>query len=196
MLHTLCRILLVEDDDCSRLVAARALSRALRSRGTIHFVDGGERAIDYLAGEGAYANRELYPFPTMLITDLNMPKGDGFAVLEFLQLNPAWSVIPKIVFSSSDDADDVATAYLLGASAFHQKPCSADALAASVEQIVAYWLTACIPAADEQGRLQPTMHQGKLGSRYPFPPAAAHMMRRARRQDGASSPMPSGSRHA
>lgn len=89
-----------------------------------------------MEGSGPYANRERHPFPAMLITDLNMMHGDGFAVLELLRLNPGWSVVPKIVFTSSDDPGDIATAYLLGASTYHQKPCAASELAACVERML------------------------------------------------------------
>lgn len=33
--------------------------------------------------------------------DLNMLNGDGLSVLAFIQHNPAWSVVPRIIFISS-----------------------------------------------------------------------------------------------
>lgn len=91
-------------------------------RGTVNVVSSGDEGIEYMIGEGKFADRTKYPFPTLVITDLNMDQGDGFDVLEFMQNNPAWSVVPRVVFSSSDDDDDVRTAFLLGASVYHLKP--------------------------------------------------------------------------
>lgn len=44
-----------------------------------------------------------------------MADGDGFHVLEFLENNPAWNVVPRLMFSNSAHDDDVRTAYMLGA---------------------------------------------------------------------------------
>ena len=60
--------------------------------------DGGE-AIAYILGEGKYSDRKKFAYPTFIITDLKMPKADGFAVLEFLKSNPKWKMIPTIVLS-------------------------------------------------------------------------------------------------
>jgi CheY-like chemotaxis protein len=171
------RILFAEDDECSRFIIGRALRRSLGERGSVHLVTDGAEAVAYLSGEGEFADRERHPFPSLLITDLNMPRMDGFNVLEFLQLNPAWCVIPKIVFSSSSDPDDVRTAYLLGASAYHQKPCSASALSACVDLIIGYWGTCVVPEVDVHGRVIQTVHRGKLGERYPLPKAGASMVK-------------------
>jgi CheY-like chemotaxis protein len=171
------RILFAEDDECSRFIIGRALRRSLAERGSVHMVADGAEAIAYLGGEGEFADRERHPFPSLLITDLNMPRLDGFSVLEFLRINPAWCVIPKIVFSSSADPDDIRTAYLLGASAYHQKPCSASALFACVDLIIGYWTTCLVPAVDRQGRVIATAHRGKLGERYPVPTAGPSMLK-------------------
>ena len=64
----------------------------------IQIVDNGLEAIAYMMGEGKYADRKTYAYPTFVITDLKMPQADGFSVLEFLKGNPEWAIIPTIVF--------------------------------------------------------------------------------------------------
>jgi CheY-like chemotaxis protein len=177
---SLYRVLLAEDDECSRFLILRVLTRVLGSRGTVHAVHDGEMAIEYLAGEGIYADRERYPFPNMLVTDLNMPRRDGFEVLHFLQTNPAWCVTPRIVFTCSCDPDDVRTAYALGASAFHQKPYSVGDMMACFERIFSYWLACHVPLADASGRVRNTLREGKLGSRFPVADGGSKMLRVAR----------------
>ena len=66
-----------------------------------------------MMGEGKYADRDKFAYPTFIITDLKMPRRDGFAVLGFLKSNPEWAMIPTIVFSGSADLDDIKEAYML-----------------------------------------------------------------------------------
>lgn len=114
------RILLVDDGLDQGFLTHRALTK-LTAVGSVHLARSGNEAISYLMGEGEFADRRKFPFPTIVITDLGM-NGDGFDILEFLQGNPAWSVVPAIMYSASDDDDDVRTAFALGVSAYHVKP--------------------------------------------------------------------------
>lgn len=184
MLRSSHRILLIDDDLDERLLSERALKKCLSSPSTVHLVPSEHEAIRYLMGEGDYADRAKYPFPTLVITDLNMPDGYGFDVLEFLQTNPGWSVVPRIMFSSSDDNDDVRTAFMLGVSAYHLKPTGAQALVTFFQTLLGYWISSQVPPVDENGRLLVTNSRARLGARYPQPKGTARMQRpgaRARR---------------
>ena len=77
--------------------------------GFARVVADGVEAIDYMTGEGKYSDRGKYPYPTFIMTDLKMPRADGFAVLEHLKANPAWATIPAVVLSASTDPDDIRT---------------------------------------------------------------------------------------
>ena len=44
----------------------------------IHTINGGREAIAYMMGEGKYADRRVYAYPTFITTDLKMPGADGF----------------------------------------------------------------------------------------------------------------------
>jgi len=94
----------------------------------IHYVNGGREAIAYMMGEGKFSDRRLYAYPTFITTDLKMPGADGFSVLEHLKNNPEWAVIPTVVLTASQDLDDIKKAYMLGASSYHVKPSSPEAL--------------------------------------------------------------------
>lgn len=119
-----------------------------------------------MMSEGKYSDRTKFPFPTLLIVDLNMEDGDGFDVLEFIQANPGWHVLPRVVFSSSDD-DDIRTAYFLGARSYHCKPSTSSALDKRLRVIVDYWASAEVPPVDQNGRGQATNSMGRRGARYP-----------------------------
>jgi CheY-like chemotaxis protein len=161
-------ILVVEDESHDQLMIEKAF-RDLGLTGPILFADNGHEAIKYLMGEGKFADRTQYPFPTFIMTDLKMPRSDGFDVLQHLKANPGWAVIPTVVLSSSSDPDDIRTAYSLGASAYHVKPQSFDQLRSRLKILHDYWMTCEIPEVDASGKQVLTAAKGKLGERFPQP---------------------------
>ncbi len=171
------RILLVDDDADERFLTSRALRKVLANGSTLNEVNSGDEAIAYMIGEDKFADRKNFPFPSLVITDLNMDHGDGFDVLEFMQGNPAWSVLPRIIYSSSDDDDDVRTSFLLGASAYHKKATNGEKVEKLLCEILAYWSTSHVPPVDETGRVLTTNSYGRRGERYPQPKGGNVMKR-------------------
>ncbi len=108
------RILVVDDDYDEQFLIEHALAKVISNGSTVNVVNSGDEAIAYMMGEGEFADRSKHPFPSCVITDLNMSQDDGFDVLEFMQANPSWNVVPRVLISLSDDDDDVRTAFLLG----------------------------------------------------------------------------------
>ena len=161
-------ILVVEDDKNDHFLIERAL-RAAGVVGPIHVMCDGAEAIAYFMGEGKFANRQTYAYPTFVMTDLKMPKVDGFAVLEFLKGNPEWAIIPTVVFTASADRDDIKKAYMLGASSYHVKPHDPAALRDLIAKLNAYWLTCEVPEVDSTGKQLETNSAGKLGERFTQP---------------------------
>ena len=157
--------MVVEDDPNDRFLIERAF-RAVGVRDTIQLLADGAEAIAYLVGEGKYADRIKFPYPTFVITDLKMPRADGFAVLEFLKGNPEWAVIPTIVLSASHDLDDIKKSYALGANSYHVKPRSQNELRTQLGVIYAYWKTCEVPQVDISGKQLATNSAGKLGERF------------------------------
>jgi CheY-like chemotaxis protein len=95
-----------------------------------------------------------------------MPLADGFAVLEHLKNNPEWAIIPTVVFSGSADHDDIKRADLLGASSYHEKPTSLEALRIQMKVLHDYWMTCHVPQVDITGKHLKTYALGKLGERF------------------------------
>jgi len=168
MTHGL-RILLVDDDIDDQFLSQLALEKVLPKGSTVHTVHNGDEAVAYMIGEGKFKNRDQYPFPSLVISDLNMPNGDGFDVLEFLKNNPAWNVVPRLLFSNSADPDDVRTAYMLGASAYHIKPLTKVDMERRMRSIVEYWAGSEVPPVDRTGRVLDTNSRGRKGARYAKP---------------------------
>lgn len=161
-------LLIVDDDEDARFLAQRTFE-SLATRYKVQLACNGNEAIAYLKGEGRFADRKKFEFPAYIVTDLQMTPGDGFTLLEFLKSNPALSVIPVVMLSSSEDADDIRQAYLLGASSFLVKPSSLAGLKILLRKVHDYWSECEVPEVDTDGYAVPTASVGRLGARYKKP---------------------------
>ncbi len=132
-------VLLAEDDPDDVLLTHLAFEKA-RLANPLQVVRDGEEAIAYLKGTGRFKNRAAFPLPILLLLDLNMPKVNGFQVLEWLRIHPMLSRMPVAVMTASDHDPHVARAYELGADSYLIKPPDAEALLALVQRLRAYWL--------------------------------------------------------
>lgn len=157
--------LVVDDSEDDRFLIVRALRNFWTD--PIHSVNSATEAIAYLNGEGRFADRNQFPYPTMIMADLKMPDGDGFDLLQNLKQSPLWAVIPTIVLSSSGDPDDVKQAYALGASCFLSKPGNYAGLDKLMGELINFWDKCEVPEVDVSGKLLETSSQGKLGGRFP-----------------------------
>jgi CheY-like chemotaxis protein len=132
-------ILLVEDSDDDILLMQRAFNRA-RLANPLKVVHDGEEALQYLAGDGKYSNRDRYPFPLMLLLDLHLPKIDGFEVLKWLQKQQLSKDLYIVVLTSSAEQRDFEEAYALGADSYMHKPGSLEELVKLMLRIQGHWL--------------------------------------------------------
>jgi CheY-like chemotaxis protein len=114
-------ILLAEDNEDHVTLIKRAFVHA-RLLNPVRVVNDGQEAIEYLNGDGKYADRKEYPFPALLLLDLKMPNKNGFEVLEWIRQQPALRNLRVVVLTTSDQIFDVRRAYDLGASSFLTKP--------------------------------------------------------------------------
>lgn len=158
-------IMIVDDNPDDLMFTERAF-RKIGIKDPIHAVNSGREAIAYLMGEGKFADRKVYDYPSFITTDLKMPGMDGFAVLEHLKQNPDWAGIPAVVLTSSGNSDDVKKAYMLGASSYHLKPVSPADLCRQLKVLHDYWMTCELPEMDSSGRQLRTHSEGKLGERF------------------------------
>ncbi|MDB6030896.1 MAG: response regulator [Verrucomicrobiales bacterium] len=114
-------VLSVDDSEDDALL----LRRAWRKAGTtldLEVLDDGQKAIGYLEGwakNSAQSNTTLPPF---VLLDLNMPRMNGFEVLQWIQSRDALRQLPVCVFTSSGNVRDIEQAYQKGALAYVTKP--------------------------------------------------------------------------
>jgi CheY-like chemotaxis protein len=133
-------ILLVEDDDNDVVLIQRAMRKA-NIANEVHVVRDGERAIEYLKGTGAYADRATSPLPMVMLLDLKLPRRSGHEVLQWVRSQPALKRLPVVVLTSSRESIDVNKAYDLGANSYLVKPVTFDGLIELVSTLDLYWLS-------------------------------------------------------
>jgi CheY-like chemotaxis protein len=139
-------ILVVEDDPNDLFFLKRAFA-TLQTRCVMQAVGDGAEAIDYLRGVDDYAERSQFPVPSLILMDLKMPRVDGFEFLAWLRQEPELKMIPVVVLSSSNLAQDVRRAYELGANSFIVKLQDHTSLPEMLRTLACYWLDICqIPA--------------------------------------------------
>ncbi len=128
------------DDDPNDTALLEAASRKARVQFRLENVCDGEQAIAYLNGLGQYANRIDYPFPTLILLDLKMPRATGFEILKWIRNHPHCKNLPVVVLSGSELHEDVRRAYSMGANSYLVKPLGFEALVKLVKNIAAVWL--------------------------------------------------------
>jgi CheY-like chemotaxis protein len=124
-------ILLVDDSQNDLLLLRRAFRKAeFNSR--LQDLHNGEEAIAYLRADGPYGDRVKFPPGTAMLLDLNMPKKNGFDVLEWRRSQPQLKSLPIIILTASRRMEDVERAFDLGANSFLVKPSAMEDLTAMI----------------------------------------------------------------
>jgi CheY-like chemotaxis protein len=87
-------------------------------------VKDGQQAIDYLAGQGAFSDRQRHPLPCLLLLDLKLPVRSGFEVLRWVRQQPALQQLRIVIVSGSNQETDLDLARSLGVIDYVVKPSS------------------------------------------------------------------------
>jgi two-component system, chemotaxis family, response regulator Rcp1 len=77
--------------------------------------------------------------PHLILIDLNMPRMNGFELLQELKNEPKLRSIPTVVLSTSAAPKDVAKVYDLQANSFLTKPADFDGLNDMLKVLEDYW---------------------------------------------------------
>lgn len=132
------RILLVEDSADDILF----LERAFRKAGVPPFfraIQDGAEAMEYLRGDGVYADRLSHPFPTHLLLDLKIPKASGMELLAWLRAGNSPAGLRIAILSSSAEPADREQALALGIDAYFSKPGRSAEFVNTILQIAELW---------------------------------------------------------
>jgi two-component system response regulator len=133
-------ILVVEDNEDDVALILRAFERN-EIRNQVVVARDGVEALDYLFATGSYAGRDASLVPSVILLDLKLPRLDGLDVLRRLRADPRTRLLPVVVLSSSNQEQDVAESYRLGANSYLRKPVDFSHFNEAVGQLARYWLT-------------------------------------------------------
>lgn len=134
-------IVLHAEDDPNDVALMKHACLAAQTSFQIQAAADGEKAVEYLSGQGPYADRRKYPMASLVLLDLKMPRRSGFEVLEWIRANPALHCLPVLILTSSRHDVDVKRAYELGANSYLVKPVSFEALVNMAHILDVYWMT-------------------------------------------------------
>jgi CheY-like chemotaxis protein len=115
------KTILVVDDRLDDLELLKVMFKRSRILNPFHVVHTVQDAICYLKGEGRFADRDLYPFPALVLLDLHLPDGHGFDVLRWAQQHQHKCPTAVVVLTGSD-VTAIRHSYELGAHSFLIKP--------------------------------------------------------------------------
>ena len=132
-------ILLVEDNPNDVKLTLHALKKNNIANEVVVAEDGVE-ALEYLFGEGAYANRDVTQLPSLVLLDLKLPRLDGLDVLKRLRADDRTRLLPVVILTSSREEQDLIAGYSLGANSYVRKPVDFDQFTEAVRQLELYWL--------------------------------------------------------
>lgn len=118
-------VLIVEDAELCRDTLEIALMKMPNL--TVHSVTTAEEALECLADGDV----------TVLVTDLRLPRMDGFALIEAVRAQPRSSPLPIVVISGDSDPRIPAHVAGLGVAAYFSKPYSPSAVCNKLEELIA-----------------------------------------------------------
>ena len=137
-------VLLVEDNADDVDLVQRAMRKANVSC-PVHVASDGDAALEYLEGRGQYADRDAYPFPTLVLLDLKLPRRSGFEILEHVRGRPELQKTIVVVLTGSNQSEDIDKAYANGANSYLVKPIKPREMDGLIERVKQYWLDANRP---------------------------------------------------
>ncbi len=136
-------ILIAEDDADDRFLLQAAFTEN-GFKDKLLFVENGVELVDYLIKLSQSGKNTK--MPRFILLDLNMPKKDGREVLKEIKQNTDLKKIPVIIFSTTNNEQEMRRCYELGANSYITKPNSFENLIKTVAALRSYWIhTTSIP---------------------------------------------------
>lgn len=123
-------ILLVDDDKIERLKFQK-VCKEINLNINVFEAKNGEIALKIL-------QEENFAFD-LIVSDLNMPRMDGFEFLSALKKHKKSKYIPVVVMSTSETKNDLKKSYELGVSGYFSKPLSYKEYLNKVSSLLEYW---------------------------------------------------------
>jgi two-component system, chemotaxis family, response regulator Rcp1 len=125
------KVILVEDNQAEAELT-RIVFRELSIPVEIVHCLNGEDFLQMLEG---FEQQEI----CYVLLDLNMPRMNGYEVLEYISKDEKWKNLAVIVFSSSINSKDIDRCYEMGANAYVAKPLDLNEFDRTILSIHGFW---------------------------------------------------------
>ncbi|GAC1421063.1 MAG: response regulator [Flavisolibacter sp.] len=132
-------IIVIEDDRDDQEILIDVF-KSLKFVNEIIFYQDGIKALEYL--------NKAHTKPFLILSDVNMPKMDGFELRKRIQTNEELAIkcIPFLFFTTGKNKKFVVDAYTLSVQGYFQKPNSMAELEEVLSIIVRYWQKCSAPS--------------------------------------------------
>jgi two-component system chemotaxis response regulator CheY len=102
-------------------------SRTMREMLRLALTDAGYRVVQVLSDET----------PDVIVTDINMPRMDGFGFIEEVRSDPRYRGLPILVLTTESDAEKKNRARMAGATGWIIKPFNPEKLVEAIRRVAA-----------------------------------------------------------
>lgn len=130
--------IIVIEDDLEDQQILDEIFRNLNFPNKVIFFSNGQDALQYLT--------ETADQPFLILSDINMPRMDGFQVRNEVCKNARLRCIPYLFFTTGVDKKAVDNAYAMSVQGFFLKPPSMTQLQSTVKKIIEYWQECYAPS--------------------------------------------------
>lgn len=122
-----CTVLHVEDDSNDALLFKRAFSRALIPC-DLHCVNSAAEARCYLLGQDPYSDRERFPLPDLILTNINLHDESALAFVQWIREQPSLAGSAIACLTGTEDPRKLGPFAALGVSILRKTCLFEDAL--------------------------------------------------------------------
>ncbi len=120
------KILLIDDDEDDQLYFRDAINE-LNHVLECEIANNGREAIEQMS---------VPPPPDLIFLDLNMPVMNGYECLAYLKAQDRYKDIPVVIFTTSQNANDIERSRNMGAKLFFTKPSNFNTLCSTLHKII------------------------------------------------------------
>lgn len=130
-------ILLVEDSPSDIQLIKEGFKESSFNH-NLHVTTDGSEGIDFLKKTGKYEGNTVTP--DFIILDLNLPKMNGREVLATIKSDEKLKRTPVMIFSSSNNENDIMDTYGHHANCYLVKPINLDEFMETIKSIEEFWI--------------------------------------------------------
>ena len=131
-------VIIIEDDSDDQEILTEIFHKLNYPNKILFFFDG-QKALDYI--------NDTNDLPFLILSDVNLPKLDGFALREKLKTDAKLNIkcIPYLFFSTALNQKSVINAYSLSVQGFFVKQNTMAELEQTISAIMEYWRRCAAP---------------------------------------------------